>query len=103
MLYFQTNYHTWKIYLHHSVGLDDKSGENLLYGDPFYLQLIDADANGKSLALFSSLKMMNLQNVRKNPHNYFRNGEINQSVGVSCMQQVDLIYTILAEKLLYGL
>lgn len=71
-----------------SADLKDRDGETLKYNQSFNLQCIGTEA--KPLVLYSTPKTMALQNITKCPYKYFKNGEVNQAVGV-CLRQVGLL------------
>lgn len=55
------------------------------YDQDFCLQCVQA--KDQPLVIFSSPKSFDLQNVAKHPFNFYKNGEINQGVGL-CLRQV---------------
>lgn len=77
---------------------ENQPGKNLLYGENFHLQLVEPDVEGNPLVLYSSMKMMNLQPLKKTMHSYYKNGEINQTVGV-CNLPVSLLMTLSIRQL----
>lgn len=65
----------------------DRTNETLKYGQEFYLQTVEADQDSTPLLVYSSPKTCGLQNVAQCPYEYYKNGEVNQMVGL-CLSQV---------------
>lgn len=75
--------------LHLSTDAKDRTNEVLKYNQDFRLECIaniDPSEN-KSLFVYSSPKTVSICNVAKSAYNFYKNGEINQSVGV-CYQSL---------------
>lgn len=64
----------------------DRTGQELKFNEDFQLKCIDDDEiNGRSFVLFSSSKTSGLRNMSTYPVVSYKNGEVNQTVGV-CLQ-----------------
>lgn len=61
----------------------DRTGQELKYNQDFQLKCIDDDENaGRTFVLYSSSKIAGLHNLPLYPVASYKNGEINQTVGV---------------------
>lgn len=61
----------------------DRTGQELKYNEDFQLKCIDDDETaGRSFVLFSSSKTSGLRNMSTYPVASYKNGEVNQTVGI---------------------